>query len=56
MTTLAEGVETEAQLAQLRSGHCGEAQGYLFSPPRPANEVAAMCLRLSQTALAAETA
>jgi diguanylate cyclase (GGDEF)-like protein/PAS domain S-box-containing protein len=47
MTTLAEGVETEVQLAQLRAGNCGEAQGYLFSPPRPASEVAAMCLRLT---------
>jgi diguanylate cyclase (GGDEF)-like protein len=49
MSTLAEGVENEAQLTQLRSGNCGEAQGYLFSPPRPASEVAAMCLRLTQS-------
>jgi EAL domain-containing protein (putative c-di-GMP-specific phosphodiesterase class I) len=56
MTTLAEGVETEAQLAQLRSGNCGEAQGYLFSPPRPAGEVAAICLRLSQPERVAENA
>ena len=35
----AEGVETEAQLEQLAAGGCGEAQGYRFSPPRPASEV-----------------
>ncbi len=46
MTTVAEGVETEAQLQLLRMGHCGEAQGYLFSQPRPSSEVLAMCRRL----------
>jgi diguanylate cyclase (GGDEF)-like protein len=50
MTTLAEGVETEAQLRQLSKGNCGEAQGYLFSRPRPAAEVAAMCQRLGRLA------
>ena len=33
MQVLAEGVETQDQLEQLRSEGCGEAQGYLFSPP-----------------------
>jgi EAL domain-containing protein (putative c-di-GMP-specific phosphodiesterase class I) len=47
MTTLAEGVETKEQLRQLRKLNCAEAQGYLFSPPRPATEVAAMCRRLN---------
>ena len=51
MLTLAEGVETEDQLRLLRAGNCGEAQGYLFSTPRPATEVAAMCMRLSRPAL-----
>ena len=46
MSTLAEGVETDEQLEQLRSGTCGEAQGYLFSRPQPASEIAAMCARL----------
>lgn len=36
MTTIAEGVETEAQLGYLRSIHCKEMQGYLFSRPVPA--------------------
>ncbi|MGI4801410.1 MAG: putative bifunctional diguanylate cyclase/phosphodiesterase, partial [Janthinobacterium lividum] len=53
MATLAEGVETEEQLQQLRAGRCAEAQGYLFSRPRPASEVAALCLRLTQPELAA---
>ncbi|GJE51932.1 hypothetical protein GOFOIKOB_4997 [Methylobacterium tardum] len=40
MTTTAEGVETEAQLAQLRAEGCDEVQGYLFSRPVPVSEVA----------------
>jgi diguanylate cyclase (GGDEF)-like protein len=51
MTTLAEGVETEEQLRQLRMGNCSEAQGYLFSRPRPASEVAALCETLNQPEL-----
>ncbi len=34
----AEGVETEAQLALLREMGCGTYQGYLCSPPLPADE------------------
>ena len=52
MATVAEGVETEEQLQQLRAGNCGEAQGYLFSKPRLAEEVASMCRRLNQAAMA----
>jgi diguanylate cyclase (GGDEF)-like protein len=39
MTTTAEGVETEAQLARLGNLFCSEVQGFLFSQARPANEV-----------------
>jgi diguanylate cyclase (GGDEF)-like protein/PAS domain S-box-containing protein len=39
MTTTAEGVETEAQRQVLRSLGCSEMQGYLFSKPRPAEEI-----------------
>ncbi|WP_083467717.1 putative bifunctional diguanylate cyclase/phosphodiesterase [Methylobacterium tarhaniae] len=39
ITTLAEGVETEAQLAFLRRSGCGEVQGFLFSRPVPADEL-----------------
>jgi diguanylate cyclase len=35
----AEGVETASQLETLRSFGCREAQGYLLSRPRPANEI-----------------
>lgn len=45
MTTIAEGVETEAQLGYLRSVHCKEIQGYLFSRPLPAEGFAALLSR-----------
>ncbi|GAC1539059.1 MAG: EAL domain-containing protein [Acidimicrobiales bacterium] len=39
MTTIAEGVETTAQLDHLRNLGCEIAQGFLFSRPIPAGEV-----------------
>ncbi|SFU33854.1 bifunctional diguanylate cyclase/phosphodiesterase [Bradyrhizobium arachidis] len=39
MTTVAEGVETEAQREMLRNLGCTEMQGYLFSAPKPAADV-----------------
>ena len=36
---VAEGVETERQLEQLRRLGCTEIQGYLFSAPRPAADI-----------------
>lgn len=38
LTAVAEGVETEAQLEFLRAQRCDEMQGYLFSPPVPAEK------------------
>jgi CheY-like chemotaxis protein len=39
---VAEGVETEAQMSFLRRHECDEMQGYFFSRPCSADEVAAM--------------
>lgn len=39
---VAEGVETEAQLAYLREEHCDAMQGYLFSKPVPPDDAAIM--------------
>jgi diguanylate cyclase (GGDEF)-like protein len=33
MSTVAEGIETEAQAAAVRAQHCAKGQGYLFSRP-----------------------
>ncbi len=53
MVTTGEGVETAAQLHCLAALNCREAQGYLFSRPRPADEVAEMVIELSPRELAA---
>jgi diguanylate cyclase (GGDEF)-like protein len=39
ITTTAEGIETFDQLELIRATGCTEAQGYLFSVPRPLREV-----------------
>jgi EAL domain-containing protein (putative c-di-GMP-specific phosphodiesterase class I) len=44
ISTTAEGVETCEQLNLLRLEECTEVQGYLFSPPRPAEDVETMLL------------
>ena len=48
MVVTAEGVETQDQLDRLRAEGCDEVQGYLFSPPRPASEIAQMLARCRQ--------
>jgi diguanylate cyclase (GGDEF)-like protein/PAS domain S-box-containing protein len=52
IVTTAEGVETEEQLELLRREGCTQAQGYLFSPPRPAAEVESMLSDASTAAVA----
>ncbi|WP_338319758.1 EAL domain-containing protein, partial [Bradyrhizobium ottawaense] len=42
IVTTAEGVENDAQLELLRREGCTQAQGYLFSKPRPASDVTIM--------------
>ena len=38
LRVVAQGVETEAQVELLRSLRCDEVQGFLWSPPLPAEE------------------
>jgi diguanylate cyclase (GGDEF)-like protein/PAS domain S-box-containing protein len=40
LTVLAEGLETDGQLAFLRAHHCDQIQGNLFSKPLPTDELA----------------
>jgi EAL domain-containing protein (putative c-di-GMP-specific phosphodiesterase class I) len=39
MGTIAEGVETQAQLTLLREQGCDEIQGYFFCKPQPPEEL-----------------
>ena len=39
MQVVAEGVETEEQVAFLKEQRCDYIQGYYFSPPVPAQEL-----------------
>ena len=50
LITVAEGVETAAQLAFLREQGCDQVQGYYFSRPLPADDFAGL---LAQTTLSA---
>jgi len=44
---IAEGIETEEQLAILRELNCPHGQGYLFSPPQPTDDLEKILLNWS---------
>ncbi len=50
LKVVAEGVETEAQARELLALKCDQAQGYLYSPPVPAGELARMLARRERPA------
>jgi len=41
LVAVAEGIETDGQLAHMRAVGCDVGQGYLFSRPAPAADIAA---------------
>ena len=48
MTVVAEGIETEEQLAIVAAEESiGQAQGYLFGPPMPLPEIGALLTRVA---------
>jgi len=53
MTTTAEGVETQEQVDKMRSEGCNEVQGYFFSKPVPASQIAELLARFEEKARAA---
>ncbi|MGU3362841.1 putative bifunctional diguanylate cyclase/phosphodiesterase [Methylobacterium sp. M6A4_1b] len=46
ITVTAEGVETVEQAQMLKASRCDDIQGFLFSPARPANEIAQLIATL----------
>jgi EAL domain-containing protein (putative c-di-GMP-specific phosphodiesterase class I) len=46
-------VETEEQMQRLRAEGCKELQGFFFSPPRPASEIAQLLKTINQSEAAA---
>jgi EAL domain-containing protein (putative c-di-GMP-specific phosphodiesterase class I) len=55
MSVVAEGVETIAQLEQLRAIQCDQIQGYLFSPPLSASDMTQLLTARSLRATCQET-
>lgn len=45
MLTVAEGIESEEQLVEVRARGCAEVQGYIFSPPLPHNAIGELLRR-----------
>ncbi|MCY0096728.1 putative bifunctional diguanylate cyclase/phosphodiesterase [Hoeflea ulvae] len=55
MTTIAEGAETQEEVAVLRELGCDQIQGFFFARPAPADEALAYALRMAADALVAAT-
>ena len=53
IATIIEGIETEEQLEMAKTEGCNEAQGFLFSKPMPAREVAEFLAQRRRVANAA---
>ncbi len=53
IATIIEGIETEEQLEMAKTEGCNEAQGFLFSKPMPAREVAEFLAKRRRVADAA---
>ena len=49
LEVVADGVETDSQLAFLREQRCHRFQGYLLGEPMPAEQLAATLMRSSQS-------
>lgn len=49
MTTVAEGVETEEQMARVVSDGCTDVQGYLISRPMPPEQISSFLLTRDET-------
>jgi EAL domain-containing protein (putative c-di-GMP-specific phosphodiesterase class I) len=48
MSVVAEGVERKNQLHILRTMHCNEAQGFLFSRPLPPEDYVQVAVHLAE--------
>lgn len=51
IATVVEGVETPQQLAKVQEWGCTEMQGYLFSRPKPVEEILPMFTRRIETSI-----